>query len=123
MSYEDLMNHEDKGISSSQLRALVEKARERQKKRFGEKGLLFNAEIPPADLGELCPLSYQAEKLLERAFERMKFSARVVHRLIRVARTAADLDESEEIKDKHIREAMVFRSSEMPEEYEKGRLG
>lgn len=114
--YGDLMHHKAEGASSAELRRLVEKARERQKKRFDGKSFLFNAEIPPSELNELCPMSYQAEKLLEKAFEKMKFSARVVHRLIRVARTAADLDESDDIKDKHIREAMIFRSSEMQDE-------
>ena len=112
VKYEELMQADEEGVSSAELRGRVEKAREKQRKRFGDSGIIFNAEIPAAGMKELCPMTEKAEKMMEKAFERMKLSARSLHRMIRVARTAADLDNCDIIEDKHIREALIYRSPE-----------
>ncbi len=70
---------------------------------------MFNAEIPSALLKTYCPMTEEAEKRAETIFREKKLSARGYHRMIRVARTSADLDGSEIIDRCHIDEADMFR--------------
>jgi magnesium chelatase family protein len=94
-------------------RKLVEKAREVQKKRFeegsGKKTLSRNAEMSARDIVSYSKLDKNAEKTLNMAAERLGFSPRVYHRMIKVARTIADLEESETIQNHHILEAVEYR--------------
>ena len=112
VDYEALMTRGEEGQSSAELREIVSRVRERQKARFGETGIVFNSEIPSSALDDFCPRTAEAERELRRAFDRLHLSARGVHRLLRVARTAADLDGAEVIDVTHIREAVVYRPPE-----------
>ena len=83
--------------SSASVRQRVMEARKRQEKRFAGTGISCNAQIPPALLQECCPLEPAAEKLLAAAFERMGLSARGYGRILKVARTVADLEGAEKM--------------------------
>ena len=94
-------------------REKVEKAREIQKNRFQKKGgkklLTRNSEMGARDITSYSNLDKEAEKTLGLAAERLSFSPRVYHRMIKVARTIADLEESESINSFHILEAVEYR--------------
>ena len=78
--------------------------------RYEGTGVSCNARLTPALVQEHCRMTLDAKRLLERAFVQMGLSARAYDRLIKVARTIADLDASEQIQSPHIAEAVQFRS-------------
>ena len=94
--------------SSADIRARVLAARARQYARQGAG--LCNASIPPAQLAEHCPLDERASKMFAAAFERLGLTARAHDRVLRVARTIADLAGSETIEAEHLAEALQYRS-------------
>ncbi len=95
--------------SSSRIRERVEKAHEIQRKRFKSSGLKFNADIEPSRLEEYCFLGEAEKILLEKIYRKMDLTARSYHKLIKVARTIADLDGSEKVCERHITEASAYR--------------
>ncbi len=98
------------GAPSSDFRAQVLEARVRQAKRFGQKGPLVNGRMTPRQLRKLCQLKPEAMSILKAAMEELGLSARAHDKVLRVARTIADLEASEEIKPQHIAEAVGYRS-------------
>lgn len=98
--------------SSECIRSRVEMARERQKQRFESDGTLVNAAMTHSQILKYCRLSVDAEKLLAQAFQKLGMSARSHDRLLKVARTIADLDSSDGIEMKHIAEAVQLRGGE-----------
>ena len=97
--------------TSAVIRKRVYAARTLQKKRFvNHPGIYGNAMIPPALLGNFCRLDKQSAHLLEQAMEQLQLSARAYSNIRKVARTIADLDESEAIVADHIAEAIAYRS-------------
>jgi magnesium chelatase family protein len=98
--------------SSECIRSRVEMARERQKQRFGSEGTLVNAAMTHSQILKYCRLSDEAEKLLAQAFQKLGMSARSHDRLLKVARTIADLDSSDGIEIQHIAEAVQLRGGE-----------
>ena len=106
----DELSSQAPGEPSSQIRERVNAARQRQLARFGDTGLTCNAEIPAAKLQEFCPTTPDADKLLKRTFEKFGFSARTYDRVLKVARTIADLDNSEAITSAHAAEAVQYRT-------------
>jgi magnesium chelatase family protein len=107
----DEMAHPRKGETTAAVRRRVEVARERQLRRFA--GASFpcpsNAAIPGAALGFWCVMDAPAEKLLRAAVQQLHLSVRVYHRLLRLARTIADLAESDMILAHHVAEAVQYR--------------
>ena len=104
------LSGETEGAKSHVYRSKVADARNKQTKRFGEKSKITkNAEMSARDIINFVPLSNDARQTLNMAAERMNFSPRVYHRMLKVARTIADLDESEDIKREHILEAVEYR--------------
>jgi magnesium chelatase family protein len=97
------------GERSEEFRKKVSKAREVQAERFKEKKLLKNAEMGARDLVMFVQLEKDAEKALNLAAERLGFSPRVYHRMIKVARTIADLEGSENVLASHVLEAVEYR--------------
>lgn len=106
----DQLSSKQKAESSASIRERVNAARARQQERFEGTGILSNARIPTSKLKEYCPLTEGASTLLKGAFERMGLSARAYDRLLKVARTIADLDGNDTIDTPHIAEAIQYRS-------------
>ena len=97
--------------SSAQIRARVERARERQRRRFKEvEGVHTNAGMNSAMLRAYCPLDAASERLLGQAMERLAFSARAYDRVLKLARTIADLADRDEIIPSDIAEALAYRT-------------
>jgi magnesium chelatase family protein len=109
----EAMRRREKAESSASVRERVNAAREVQKKRFAESGTLCNAQMSAPMVGEFCTLDAAGEKLLRSAFDRLGLSARSHDRLLRVARTIADLDGSETIDASHLAEAIQFRNTDI----------
>jgi len=108
LNYSDLMTAPSEG--SAQIRQRVINAREFALRRFAECKISSNSIMTPAQVREYCKLDDEADALMRGAFEKLKLSARGHDRILRVARTIADLDESESIKAVHIAEAIQLRS-------------
>ncbi len=99
----------EKEESSEEVRKRVKQARILQKERFESSGIYGNFEIPGKKIKEYCPLGAEEEGFLRKAFEVMDISARAYHRIIRVARTIADLEEENRIRTIHLKEALAYR--------------
>ena len=109
MEFDDLSSPQ-KSESSAEIRKRVNAARKLQNERYEGTGITCNAMLTPAMLGKYCVLTDGAKVMLKNAFERMGLSARAYDRILKVARTIADLDESEKIDVGHIAEALQYRS-------------
>lgn len=96
--------------SSEVIRERVQKAREIQLERFKGTGITCNARITSSKLQEFCELDNDASAFLGNVFERMGLSARAYDRILKVARTIADLDGEKTINKKHISQAVQYRS-------------
>ncbi|MCM1113133.1 MAG: YifB family Mg chelatase-like AAA ATPase [Muribaculum sp.] len=98
--------------STERIRERVERARSRQKERFEKSGYRFNADIRAADLERFCPLGEAERKLMERIYENLRLGARTYHKMIKTARTIADLAGEESIREEHLLEAAGYRPGE-----------
>lgn len=97
--------------TSAQIRERVERARAVQRQRFAaHPHTVSNADMKPSEIRKACPLDADGEKLMKMATERYKLSARAFHRLLKLARTIADLAESEKIESAHLAEAIQYRT-------------
>jgi len=91
--------------SSAAVYQRVKKARQRQIDRQNK----LNSELKPAELERFCALQPQTQSMLERAMDKLALSARGAHRVIRVARTLADLSGDEQLDTAHLGEALAYR--------------
>jgi magnesium chelatase family protein len=98
------------GETSAEIRKRVEAAREIQNKRYEGTGVTCNARLTSSLIQKYCELTSDADALLKAAFERMGMSARSYDRILKIARTVADIDRSEKITAGHIAEAIQFRN-------------
>ena len=111
LSYEEINTKGEAPESSETVRARVCEAREFARARMGEDTNIFcNAQLDAADIRKYCTTDPAAEALLRAAYDKMGMSVRGHDRIMRVARTIADLDKSEIIRAKHIAEAIQYRS-------------
>jgi magnesium chelatase family protein len=107
----DELRKESEGEPSSKIRERVEKAREIQLKRYANlKGIHSNSQIGPKEIKKYCRIDRESEQLLRTAIEKFGFSSRAYHRILKVARTIADLEESVEIQAHHVAEAIQYRA-------------
>ncbi len=109
VEYKELSS-EKKGERSAVIRERVTAARERQTARLKAYPIYCNAQMSHAMLETMCPLSQGAKTLLEAVFRKMDLSARSYDRIIKVARTIADLDGSEGLQERHVAEAIQLRN-------------
>lgn len=112
VKYDDLSS-EAVGESSAQVKARVEKARAIQRERLSRDNMTVNANMGERQIKSYCRLDTECESILKNAFEALHLSARARSRIIKVARTIADLDFSQNIKPHHILEAVSYRSFEI----------
>ncbi len=109
VKYDDLIS-DGAEETSAQVKARVEAARAVQRERFSGEGVRTNANMGERQIKKYCRLSAECEDVLRRAFESLHLSARARSRIIKVARTIADLDFSSDIQPRHILEAASYRS-------------
>ena len=104
------------GETSARMRQKVARARQRQEERYQGTRLRFNSDLGAGDLERYCGLEEKEQKLMEKMFQRMDLSVRACHRLLKVARTIADLDGSGQILCSHLAEAAVYRMGDKLEQ-------
>lgn len=105
--YEQLSNKGHEGPTTEDLRHKVLEARAKQYARFGKEKL--NSEMSAKEIGHYVPLQESVEKLLNETASRLSLSPRSYHRVIKLARTIADLDASDQVEKHHILEALQYR--------------
>lgn len=110
VKYEELAGESEEGESSAQILERVMAARAMQAKRFEGTSITANATIPPALVGQMCKTTKAAQKVLEKAFRSLGLSARSYDKILKVARTIADLEQSELIEEMHMLEAVQYRN-------------
>jgi magnesium chelatase family protein len=96
--------------SSEKVRNRVQKAREIQRRRFGGNATRLNARMTGKQLREFCPLGEESQRLLEMAVDRLGLSARAYTRVLKVARTIADLEGEAGVQPQHVSEAIQYRA-------------
>lgn len=109
VNYEDLSSRKPQE-SSAAIAERVQKARDIQAKRFSGTSVKSNSRITSDIIADVCRMTPDAEDMLKRAFEKLGLSARAYDRILKVARTCADLDGSELLEKPHISQAISFRS-------------
>ena len=113
LEFDELAAKESKEESSAEIRQRVNAARAIQVKRFGEAGPPSNAHLGPDELKKCCQLDEQCQAMMKGAYERLGLTARSYDRILRVARTIADLDGAEHIAVEHLAEALQYRQPAM----------
>ncbi len=108
VAYSDLASHQNER-SSAQMRSSVAGAHQIQLSRYAGSSISYNAQIPARLLNKYCPIDGSGERLLAEAYERLSLSARTYHKVLRVARTIADIDGQKTISLEHLSEALTYR--------------
>ena len=109
----EAMRRKDRPESSREVQRRVNAARKIQQRRYEGTGISCNAYMVPAMIGKYCALDEKCEAIMRSAFDRLGLTGRSHDRILRVARTIADLDGAEAIAPAHIAEAIQYRSSSL----------
>ncbi len=112
LAYEDFREGGpgEENESSGQIRERVERAQALQNRRYQGENFVHNARLTPPLLRKYCEMTKEAASYLQSVFQKMEFSARVYHKILKVGRTIADLEGEERIGKKHIAEAVCYRA-------------
>lgn len=111
IKFEELTKDVETTSSSEILKRVVE-ARKLQEKRFKDEGILYNSKMKTKHIKKFCKLDYEAEKLLEEAYKSFNMTTRSCIKILKIARTIADLSYSKDIKLEHLAEALQYRKLE-----------
>ncbi len=111
MEYDEITSKYE-NESSKEIQKRVIKAQEIQKERYKNEKILFNSDLKSSDVEKYCELEDDVIGYAKVVFEKMNLSARSYHGVLKIARTIADLDESEKINKKHFSEAICYRMSD-----------
>lgn len=109
VDYETISNKQTPVVTSAKMYEKVAKAVAKQRARFTQ-STMWNASMTPEEIKKYCTVSDDAQTLVKMVFEKLNLSMRGYHKLLKVARTIADLEESETIEKTHIQEAIMYRS-------------
>ncbi|MCT4545372.1 MAG: YifB family Mg chelatase-like AAA ATPase [Vallitalea sp.] len=109
VDYKDL-SQVNKSESSKQIKERVMKAHKIQQIRYKNSHIYFNSNLSSSHINKYCSLDEKGEEMMSLAFKKLDLSARAYHRILKVARTIADLDGKENIQEKHLAEAIQYRS-------------
>jgi len=112
VNYEKLTS-DGHGELSETVQSRVNMARNLQLYRFKKSPLVSNAEMIPVEIKDFCRTEESARSLLREGMRQLHLSARAFHRILKLARTIADLDESDIIKSQHVAEAMQYRPKQL----------
>ncbi len=110
--YKDIGDQTAPSVSTGELKKAVDTARAMQKERYENSDIDFNSELSSHMLGKYCVLDAKCTALAEAAFSRYSLSARAYYRLLRLARTIADMSGSGDIREEHLLEALSYRPSD-----------
>ena len=119
VSYRELVESSE-NETSKDIRARVIQCHEIQRKRYEKEDFHFNSRIPAARIRDFCRLGEKEEHYMESMFHKMELTARTYHKILRVARTIADMEHSADIHLAHLNEAVCYRS--MDERFWGGQL-
>ena len=106
----DELNSDELEESSESIKSRVDNARKIQQERYKNTDVFSNAKMSDQQLKKYCKITHESDKMLRYAFEKMNLSARGYNRILKVARTIADLEGCENILDEHIMEAISYRT-------------
>ena len=112
VSYEELVKEDGENEDSASIRRRVEAARKRQERRFEGLSIRFNSRMGQKEIRRFCPLGKEEEAFLEQIYKKNQLSARTCHKVLKVARTIADLEGAERISRLHLAEAAGYRTLE-----------
>lgn len=105
----DELNGNGKEETSAQIRARVIAAQEIQQERYQQENFRYNSQIPAERIGEYCALNKSEEHYMEEVYKKQELTARSYHKILKVARTLADMDEAPQIGMQHLNEAVCYR--------------
>ncbi len=105
----DNLKQKESNYNSSKMSNTIAEAVQVQEKRFQNTSITSNSQIPNSKIQEYCPLDSQCDALMKQAFDKLELSARMYYKIIKIARTIADIEKSEEISTAHISEAIRYR--------------
>lgn len=109
IAFDELNGHENEE-TSAQIRARVIAAQEIQQTRYRNERFRYNSQIPAERIREYCALGKREEHYMETVYQKQELTARSYHKILKVARTLADMEESPQIEMKHLNEAVCYRS-------------
>ena len=112
ISYEELVEKKIKEESSLEIQKRICKVRKIQQERFRGSSVRVNAQMNVQQMQKFCVLDLETGKFLKQAYEKLGMSARVYHKILKVARTIADMEEKKQIQIIHVKEALGYRMSD-----------
>lgn len=110
---ESVDTHYNPGMDSKTMKKIVDKAVSIQKKRYMGLDICYNSELNFTQIKKFCPLDEAGNQFMKRAYEKYDLSARGYGKILKVARTIADIEQSADIQLSHLSEAVCFRNINM----------